>query len=231
MNKVFTYIIDMDQYNDNLSLLWKYLSINEQEQAKKYYDKVLANHYIISHGILRSILGYYVDQSPSSLELINNTHGKPSLKNSNIEFNMSHSRNMVCYVIAFNNKIGVDIEFYNTTIDIMEMLELVFTKKEIELIKSLDIDEQYKTFYKSWTKKEALIKAVGRGLSYPINTIEVIKLLPGQNLLLTDGNDELQQEWYSYELEAPKGYFGAIGIQSRINEIIYLEMNDKLMPR
>ena len=137
MNKVFTYIIDMDQYHDNLSLFWEYLSINEQEQAKRYYDKVLADHYIISHGILRSILSYYIDQSPSSLELINNTYGKPFLKNSNIEFNMSHSRNMVCYVITFNNRVGVDIEYYDSATDIVEMLELVFTKKEIELIKSL----------------------------------------------------------------------------------------------
>jgi len=124
---------------------------------------------------------------------------------------MSHSSNMVCYVIAFNNKIGVDIEFYNTTIDI---------------IRSLDIDEQYKTFYKFWTKKEALVKAVGKGLYYPINKIEVIKLLSGESILLVDGNKELQQEWYCYELKAPKGYFGAIGIQSRINEIVYLEMNN-----
>ncbi len=223
MNKVFTYIIDMDQYHDSLLLFWEYLSINEQEQAKKYYDKVLADRYIISHGILRSILTYYIDQSPSGLELINNTHGKPFLKNSTIEFNMSHSRNMVCYVIAFNNKVGVDIEFYNTTIDVIGMLELVFTKKEVELIKSLDIDEQYNTFYKLWTKKEALVKAVGKGLSYPINTIEVIKLLSGQNILLTDKNNELQQEWYCYELKTPKDYFGAIGIQNKIDELVYLE--------
>jgi len=223
MNKVFIYIIDMDQYHDNLSLFWEYLSINEQEQAKRYYDKVLADHYIISHGILRSILSYYIDQSPSSLELINNTYGKPFLKNSNIEFNMSHSRNMVCYVIAFNNKIGVDIEFYNTTIDMIGMLELVFTKKEVELIRSLDIDEQYKTFYKFWTKKEALVKAVGKGLYYPINTIEVIKLLSGESILLTDGNKELRQEWYCYELDLPKDYSGAVGIQGKIDELIYLD--------
>ena len=61
MNKVFTYVVDMDKYYDNLSLFWEYLSINEQEQAKKYYDKVLADRYIISHGILRSILSYYIN--------------------------------------------------------------------------------------------------------------------------------------------------------------------------
>lgn len=131
---------------------------------------------------------------------------------------------MVCYVIAFNNKVGVDIEFYNTTIDIIGMLELVFTKKEVELIMSLDIDEQYKTFYKFWTKKEALVKAVGKGLYYPINTIEVIKLLSGESILLNDGNKELQQEWYCYELDLPKDYSGAVGIQGKIDELIYLDV-------
>ena len=231
MNKVFTYIVDMDKYHDNLLLFWEYLSIKEQEQAKKYYNKVLANRYIISHGILRSILSYYVDQSPSSLELINNTYSKPFLKNSNIEFNMSHSRNMVCYVIAFNNKIGVDIEFYDNSIDIMEISEVVFTKKEIKLIKSLNNKEKYKIFYTFWTKKEALVKAIGKGLSYPINTIEVIKLLSGKNILLTDRNNELQQKWYCYELEISKDYSGAIGIQNKIDDLVYLEMNDKLMLR
>ena len=221
MNKVFTYIINMEQYYHNIPLYWSYLSLNEQKQAKSYYNQLLTDRYIISHGILRYILGYYVDQPAYRLEFVNNEYGKPFLKGHNIQFNMAHSNDVVCYVVTFKNNVGIDIEFYDNTFDIIAISTLVLTKQEIELLQSLNSEEKYKTFYTLWTKKEALVKTMGKGLSYPVNTISAIKLLSCNHIFLTDEDSKLQKKWYCYELKTSMHYFGSIGAENKIDEISY----------
>lgn len=233
MSKIFALIVDMDRYHNFLPLFWKLLSINEQKKAKKYCNKLLINRYITSHGILRCIISHHVNQPAAQLEFTNNIYGKPFLKDNNIQFNMSHSHNIACYVLSFNNKVGVDVEFHDNIIDMTGISEIVFTKKEIELLKSFNTQEKYKAFYTMWTQKEALVKAIGRGLSYPINTIETTELLSINNILPIPENNEsnkytLHNTWYCCRLETPENYSGAIVAHNQIDKITYLEF-DKLI--
>lgn len=226
MNKAFIYIVDMDRHSNNLYSFWKCLSIDEQEHAKKYYTKLLTNSYIISHGILRYILSYYTNQPAHSLEFINNMYGKPFLKYSNIQFNISHSRNMACYVVTFNNKVGIDIEFHDNTLDIMGISELVLTQKEVALLRSFSTKERYEAFYTLWTRKEALVKAIGEGLSYPIRTIEAMSITSCDKIILTGGTNNVKQELYIYTLRAVPNYSGSIATETKIDEIVYLEVDN-----
>ena len=64
INKLLIYIVDMDRCTQNISQFWELLSISEREKAKRYYTQLLTDRYIISHGLLRSILSYYIKQLP-----------------------------------------------------------------------------------------------------------------------------------------------------------------------
>ncbi len=222
-DKVFVYIVDMDKYTNNLDQFWSFLSIGERKQARSYYTKLLTDRYVISHGILRYILSYYTKQPAHSLKFINNRYGKPFLKDSNIQFNMSHSYNMVYYIVAHNYKVGIDIEFHDNTLDVMELSNLVLTPKEITLLESFSIEERYKTFYTLWARKEALVKAIGKGLSYPINTIEAMPIASYDKITLTSNNNNAKQELYSYTLRTTPNYSGAIATETKIDVIVYLE--------
>jgi len=222
-NKVFIFIVNLTTYINNISNCWEYLSVKEKIQANNYYTKSLSNNYIMSHGILRYILSYYTKQQPNDIEFTYNEYGKPFLKNSNIHFNMSHSHNLASYIVALNYKVGIDIELHDNNLNIKELASLVLTQGESKHLSTLKPKEQIEFFYHLWTKKESLIKATGQGLSYPINTIEAIDLSFGQGVFLTNARNELQQEWYCYELQTPKNYSGAIAIDRKIDEIIYLE--------
>jgi 4'-phosphopantetheinyl transferase len=193
-NKVFVLIMNMDKYAQNIPQFCAYLSAKEKEQAKRYYTKLLTDRYILSHGMLRHILSYYAKVLPQELEFIYNEYGKPFLKKTNIQFNMSHSHNIVCYVIALNHKVGIDIELCDHNLNVQELANLVLTPTEYEYLSSLKSKEKHKFFYQLWTKKEALIKANGQGLSYPITTIEAMTIPSGKKILLTNKKDELQQE-------------------------------------
>ena len=224
-NRVFIFTANLTSYVNNIDQCWECLSVEEKIQANKYYTKSLIDKYIISHGILRHILSCYTKRYPEYIEFIHNEYGKPFLKNSNIYFNMSHSHNMVSYIVALNYRVGIDIELHDSKLDVQELASLVLTLRESKYLSSLNSQEKLKFFYHLWTKKESLIKANGQGLSYPINTIETITLSTGRTVLLTNEKDALQQEWYYYELETPQNYYGAIAIENRIDEIVYLEMN------
>jgi 4'-phosphopantetheinyl transferase len=222
-NTAFIFIVNLATYINNISQCFESLSAKERIQANNYRTRSLRDQYIMSHGILRHILSHYTKQSPVNVEFTHNEYGKPFLKDSNIQFNMSHSHNMASFVVALDCRVGIDIELHNDNLDVQELEDLVLTSKESKYLSNLKPKEKLTLFYDLWTKKEALIKATGQGLSYPINTIEAIDLLSGQGICLANEKNELEQEWYCYELQTPKDYSGSIAIDRKIDEIIYLE--------
>ena len=226
-NKVFVYIVNLNNCKLLIPQFWECISAEERSQANKYYTSNLSDLYIISHGILRCILSYYTKQLPQEIEFIHNKYGKPFLKNHNFQFNMSHSNDIVNYIIALDHKVGIDIEVHNNTLDIQEFSDLVFTPAEREFFTILEAKERLKFFYNLWTKKESLIKACGQGLSYPLNTIEAMTLSSGEKIFLDNEDNKLKQEWYYFPLEVVSNYSGSIAIEHRINQIIYLEMSNQ----
>jgi len=229
-NIAFVYIVNLTNCKQNIPLFWECLSTKEKIQAKQYYTSDLSDRYIISHGVLRYILSYYIHQPPQNIEFIYNEYGKPFLKNNNIQFNMSHSHGIVSYIISPDYRVGIDIELHDSTIDVHGLSDLVFTPKEHELITKLDTKEtktKVELFYNLWTTKESLIKASGQGLSYPINTIEAMTLSPGDKVFLDHQNNKCEQAWYHFPLELTEGYSGAIAIEHKINQIIYVEMDNQ----
>ena len=226
-NKVFIYTVNLSICKQNIPQFWECLSAEERSQANKYYTSNLSDLYIISHGILRYILSYYTKQLPQEIEFIHNKYGKPFLRNNNIQFNMSHSNDTVNYIIALDHKVGIDIEVHNNTLDIQEFSDLVFTQAECKFFSTLKDEEKLEFFYNLWTKKESLTKASGKGLYYPINTIEAMTLSPCEKIFLDNEDNQFKQEWYYFPLEVAPNYSGAIAIEHKINQIIYLEMSSK----
>ena len=226
-NKVFVFTVNLTSYKQNISQFWECLSVEEKRQAKKYYTRYLTDQYIISHGILRCILGYYTKQHPKDIEFIHNKYGKPFLKNNNIQFNMSHSHDIVSYIVALNYKVGIDIELQDDNLDVQELSNLVFTPTECEFFTALETKAKFEFFYNLWTKKESLIKANGQGLSYPINTIEAMTLSSGEKIFLDNEDNTFTQVWYCFPLEVAPNYSGVVAIENKIDKIVYLEMNNQ----
>jgi len=227
INQVFIFTVDLTGHTNNISKYWHCLSVKEKIQADQYHTKALSHKYVISHGILRLILSYYTKQCPQDIEFTHNEYGKPFLKNSNIYFNMSHSHNKASYIVALNYKVGIDIEYHDDNLDVMRLSDFVLTSQEIMFLKSSEDKEKLATFYRLWTMKESLIKANGQGLSYPINSIEALNLLPGDKILLTNKEDNLEQELYIYKLKVSPAYSGFIAIECKVDQIIYLEATNQ----
>ena len=140
-----------------------------QHRASRYRRWQDAHSYLYGKLLLKYGLRQ-MGRDDSLLTMKKGTHGKPYFDDDSFSFNISHSGEyIVCVISDFQNKaIGIDIE---------EMKPLVFTNfdsiwspQEKKEIKNLE------KFYTFWTRKEAIIKADGRGMGIPLDTIDTTKL-------------------------------------------------------
>ena len=103
-NNALIFIAHLPSRTQNLEELWTFLSDQEKSQAKKFINANLKDRYIISHGLLRHLLTFYVMIEPQNIKYLVNQFGKPFLKNDNcrVQFNMSHSKDYAAYIIALD---------------------------------------------------------------------------------------------------------------------------------
>lgn len=174
---IILYTCSLDRLRHKAHTLFEYLSLEEQNLAKSYKTSELSENYIISHSILRMILSIHSKMSIYEMKFILGEYGKPyiSSNHQNIQFNMSHSKDIVCIVVTKDKDIGVDIEFKDSNLDVEELQPLVLSVQEKMYMDTLSSQTaKQNLFYCIWTLKEAIIKAMGIGLSHPITEINLI---------------------------------------------------------
>ncbi len=130
---------------------------------------------IASRGFLRVILSYYLNVAPEFIQLGVGEHNKPYLiapKHPNIKFNLTHSNDEVVYAITLDAEIGVDIEKIKNEFNAAIASRYFSVAENAELAK-LALYEQNQAFYQLWARKEAIVKAIGSGLSLPLTSFTV----------------------------------------------------------
>ena len=133
-------------------------------------------------------------------------------------FNISHSNHAVLYGFTLGRRIGVDIEFVKPIPDIEAIAEKFFSRKERTELMTLPEDLRRDAFYHCWTRKEAVIKASGEGLSMPLDSFRV-SLLPGEAARLITSTDN--RNWTLQDLSPADGYAGTAAAPVELIEISY----------
>jgi len=149
--------------------LWNTLSQQERERANGFLLKRDLRRFVVGHAYLRGILGQYTGISPKDIPLASETHGKPSLGGSweakRIRFNMTHSTGLALFAVTLDRAIGVDLEGVTRTPGLEEMAARYFSKPERAYIEAFRGLRRRRAFFRVWTRREALAKGMGRGLS------------------------------------------------------------------
>ncbi|AZL16329.1 4'-phosphopantetheinyl transferase family protein [Rickettsiales endosymbiont of Stachyamoeba lipophora] len=224
IEEVWVYSLDVQNFKDNTKYLWDLLSKEEQEKASNFYKSFLTQNYIISHAVLRYILASHTNKIPTEIEYLHNKYGKPFLSDSNIKFNMSHSHNKVAYLVAENCNVGIDIEYHEDSLEILEIAKLVFTTQEYSTLSALPPKEQISFFYDVWVKKEALVKLYGKGVSYPLESIETTNLKNGDQIFLKSHDVEDNKGFY-YSLLLSYDYSAALFTARQVTKINHIKLN------
>lgn len=209
----------LDKYSQTTFL--QLLSPEELTRARKFRFEKDRRTFIIARGILRSLIGKYLKINPAAISFHYSRFGKPGILDNNcLRFNISHSENMVLCAFAKKFDIGVDVEFINPDIEVKDIAANFFSVNEIRNLLALPANQQTLGFFNCWTRKEAFIKAVGEGLSFPLDKFEV-SLKPGEpaKLLSTDWEPNAVSKWSMYAMTPNENFVGSLAIESAVHEI------------
>jgi 4'-phosphopantetheinyl transferase len=169
--------------------------------------------FIFSHDLLRQVLAGYVKIPPQEIAYSHTEFGKPFLtqkdQHGGIEFNLSHSGDVVLIAVTKGVPVGIDVEKIKPIPDIEQIAKRFFSTGEQDDLSSLSGPEKVTAYYKCWTRKEAVIKACGEGLSMPLDSFQV-SLLPGKAARILQNPDA--RPWWLVDLLPGKGYAGAAAV-------------------
>jgi 4'-phosphopantetheinyl transferase len=142
------------------------LADDERQQCQRLRCPQLQQQFVAARGALRTLLGRCLNQAPHGLRFRYGTCGKPALAgNDFLNFNVSHSAGMAVVAVAAGREVGVDIEWMNPAFEFQEVSAVFFSAKEDVAIHAIPAPLRQGAFYRGWTRKEALLKAKGDGLS------------------------------------------------------------------
>ena len=192
-----------------------FLSDDEIARANKFYFLEHRRRFIVARGILRQLLGNYINISPKEIEFSYGDRGKPQLSkyNNSLQFNVSHSQEYALFGFTVDRLIGVDIEYLREMSDAVKIARRFFSPSEFQLIASLGDRQQQKVFFKLWTAKEAYLKALGTGLAGLLNSVEIS--FEDDNLLIKEGKAILDN-WFICSYIPAENYIAAVAIDNKI---------------
>jgi phosphopantetheinyl transferase len=163
------------QLTESPDQLRKLLSTGELERASRFQFDADREMYILSHGFTRQLLARKTGLAPENIRFDLSKNGKPSVNSKNIHFNLSHTREVFALALSPDMSLGIDVECLGREIDWQPVSRLYYSDNERQWIASHPAEEQKKAFFIIWTRKEALLKAIGCGIINDLAMVDVIE--------------------------------------------------------
>jgi 4'-phosphopantetheinyl transferase len=179
---------DLDAEGGRAAQHWAWLSGEERIRAASFQRVRDRWRYVARHGLLREMLALRLGCAPDALRFTVTEFGKPALAQGGPGFSLSHSRGLALIAIADRGEIGCDIEKRDPSFACAATAERFFAPAERRTLASLRPADYCEGFYNCWTRKEAYLKALGCGLSRPLDSFEV-SLAPAEPARLLAGCD------------------------------------------
>ena len=192
------------------------LDSTEHARAAAFYFPQDAHRFRIGIWMRRSILGLYLGEDPACIRFRAGPHDRPELAGSHaphrLRFNASHSGGIAVLALTLDNDVGVDVEIPRPLPDLLEIARDTFHPSEWAAIAGITDDiGRTAAFYRCWTRKEAIAKAVGLGLNLPFQRFAV-EIAPIEAPVITTVGSELclDPSWSLRDFSAPPQMYGAV---------------------
>ena len=216
---VHVWRISLDQPDDRLDRFRRTLDPDELNRASRFHFEKHRQHFIVARGFLRSVVARYLETQPEALRFSYGAYGKPELASEHVlRFNLSHSHEVALLAVALDAEVGVDVEHVRADFASEEIARRFFSRAEVEVFNALPKEEQVAAFFRCWTRKEAYIKAIGKGLSQALDAFDVT-LAPGAAPALLRAEDDDASRWLLTDLNAGDGYAAALAIAGPITTL------------
>jgi 4'-phosphopantetheinyl transferase len=168
--------VDLDDPPEPFPALEDRLSPVERERADRFRFDVDRRRFVCARGTLRRLLARQLGVSPADVPIEPDPLGKPRLAarlGSTLRFNLSHTAGRALYAFAVGRELGVDAEAIRPLSDMDALARDVFSAAEWAEWIAVPLDQRIEAFFNCWTRKEAFVKALGRGLDFPLKSFDV----------------------------------------------------------
>jgi 4'-phosphopantetheinyl transferase len=201
------------------------LAPDETERAQRFKFHLHRNRYLAGRGALRAILSQYLATDPAQPRFAHLKNGKPELAaefaSAGIHFNLAHTGDLALVAVTRIGPIGADVECVRPVKDVDDLVARFFSKREHELFQKIPLEQKSAAFFNLWTRKEALLKATGEGITRSLSLVEV-SFLPGEpaRLLAISGDAKAAEQWALRELAPAQDFVGAVAMQPGDRDIV-----------
>ncbi len=235
-NEVHTYEIPLTTGEDLLHYLYSNILIDlERKRSNQYVYSVHRNKYILRRAALRILIGTYTRTQPKNVNIQYNRYGKPLLPPSDHErycqFNLSFSEQKTLIAFTLGRRVGVDIQHHTSNIEYESIAKTMFAAQEYLAISSLPINLRSIAFYNCWTQKEAYIKAIGTGLSTPLNQFVVNLQTNRAGILAHETQPNEPFNWSLRYIDIPGNYSACLAVEGHHWTLQHRQLNwDDILP-
>jgi 4'-phosphopantetheinyl transferase len=198
------------------------LSPAEIDRARRFAGDERRVRFVLFHGVLRSLLGAYTGRLPGRIDIEHGSHGKPRLREpASLHFNSSNGGDVAMYALARDGEVGVDVE---RLAPLGQSLEATARScccdAEMAELGSLPREERLAAFLRAWTRKEAYVKAIGRGLAIPLDRVHV-SLVPrdAPRVIRVAARDGGASTWTLHHLEPTADCIAAVAYRGARREL------------
>ena len=209
---------------EELRRLHALLSDDERVRAARFRYDVHRERFIAGRGTQRLLLARYLGVDPAAIRYRFAAHGKPALDGpeaaSGLRFNVSNAEDGLLVALVLDREVGVDLEPVHRVVDRDAVARRFFSVPENQVYDTIPEAQRDAAFFTCWTRKEAYIKAVGDGLTMPLDCFDVT-LRPGEpaRLLATRGDPSQAARWTLRELDPGPGWLGALVVEGAAPEL------------
>lgn len=228
---VDVWAVNLDQHEFDLKNCESILDDHQRIQAQKFRNPHLREHYCVVQALLRHLLADYLTVEPAKLTIQRTIYGKPYLTDHpQVKFNLSHSGRTLVFAICREYEVGIDVEQIRHRQNIPGMVKRCFSAAEQHYWHGLPESAQLAHFFQFWTRKEAFVKAVGRGIALGLEQCELDLTRPGYflNIPLSCGSTDA---WRVTDLDLGTLNCAALVVNASAIDFTFRDFDTPLMKK
>lgn len=213
--------LELDQPPEVVARFEDVLTDDEIERADRFRVRADRRAFVMTRGVLRMLLARYLDHprvDAGTVPIALGPWGKPMLgfsplqNSASIEFNVSHSRDLALLAFARDAMVGADVERVRIDWEAHSRARRFFTDVEIDAIEAIPEDERVHAFFRCWTRKEAFMKATGKGFHLGMDSFSVS--VGDDRPRVLDVVDGRAEDWQLYSIEVGDDYAASLVVNN-----------------
>lgn len=216
--------------------LYPLLNRAEQDRAGRFRFERDRRRFIVARANLRQILSCYLNHNAQDISFVYGPYGKPALdfaqNKGNLQFNLSHSKDWAIYAITQHRAVGVDIEAVRSELAWQNLVGQFFSEHERTFIQQAPESIQQQLFFQGWTRKEAVLKAIGCGLSLSPEWVEVgLSSIPSNYFIQQSWRANKYYNWSIYDIKITSDYVSALAIENNQPNLYFRQYIVPTLPK